>query len=107
MRIIIRKVLFSIMLATTGLMFSQAVVANEGYGSTSITKIDKAKKIIEFSDVKFKYDMNTIVYDLHGKIVDFDLLQAGMTANIGYNPAKRFVGYPTIESLHLRTLIDD
>jgi len=87
-------------------MFSQVVVANEGFGSASISKIDKVKKIIDFGDVKFKYDKNTIIYDLHGKKVDFDLLEAGMTAKIGYNSSKRYVGYPTLQSLHLRSMIE-
>jgi len=107
MKLFIRQVLFGLMLITTGLMFSQTVVANEGYGSESIHKIDKSKKIIDFGDVKFKYDKNTMVYDLHGNKVDFDLLEAGMSAKIGYDKTKRFVGYPTLQSLHLRTMIED
>lgn len=107
MKIFIRQVLFGLILVTTGLMFSQTVLANEGYGSASISKIDKAKQIIDFGDVKFKYDKNTVIYDLHGKKIDFDSLQAGMTARIGYNSSQRFVGYPTLQSLHLRSIIDD
>jgi len=107
MKLFIRQVLFGLVLVTTGLMFSQSVVANEGYGSASIHKIDKSKKIIDFGDVKFKYDKNTKVYDLYGKKVDFDLLEAGMSAKIGYNKSQRYVGYPTLQSLHLRSMIED
>ena len=107
MKMFIKQMLLGLMLTITGFIFSQAVVANEGYGSASIFKIDKAKKIIDFGDFKFKYDKNTIIYDLHGKKIDFDLLDAGMSAKIGYNKAERFVGYPTLRSLHLRSIIED
>jgi len=30
-----------------------------------------------------------------------------MSAKIGYNKAERFVGYPTLRSLHLRSIIED
>jgi len=106
MKLFIRQVLLGLTLISAGLMFSQVVVANEGYGSASISKIDKVKKIIDFGDFKFKYDKNTIVYDLFGKKVDFDLLEAGMTTKIGYDKTQRYVGYPTLKSLHLRTVIE-
>ena len=107
MKLFIRQILFGILLATTGLMFSQSVVANEGFGSASIAKIDKSKKIIDFGEAKFKYDKNTMVYDLFGKKVDFDLLEAGMKVRIGYDKSKRYVGYPTVQSLYLRSITDD
>ncbi|MCW8933156.1 MAG: hypothetical protein OQK98_00390 [Gammaproteobacteria bacterium] len=106
MKIFIRQMVLGLTLITAGLMFSQVVIANEGYGSASISKINKAKKIIDFGDVKFKYDNNTIIYDLYGKKVDFDLLEEGMTAKIGVDTTQRYVGYPTLQSLHLRTVIE-
>lgn len=93
-------------LITAGLMFSQVVVADGGYGAESINKIDKAKKIIDFGEYKFKYDKNIVIYDLHGKRVDFDLLEEGMSAKIGYDKTQRFVGYPTLRSLHLKSVIE-
>lgn len=107
MKLFIRQVLLGITLVTAGLMFSQTAVADEGYGSASISNIDKAKKIVDFGDFKFKYDRNTIVYDLYGKKVDFDMLEAGMTAKINFDKSQRYVGYPTLKSLQLRSVIED
>lgn len=102
----IRQLMLGFILVLSGLMFSQAAIANEGYGSVSIVKVDTKKQIIVFDKYQFKYDKNTIIYDLSGNKLDINDIKAGMTARVGYNPAQRFVGYRTLTTLHIKTFID-
>ncbi len=106
MKTIIKKISLSFVLFSFGLMFSQPNWADGGYGESTIVKINTKKRIIDFGNHKFKYDKNTVVYDLYGKKVDITQLEAGMTAKAVYNPAQRYVGYPTVQKLHLKTILE-
>ncbi len=101
-----KQIVLGFLLIFSGFVFSQLAVANEGFGSSSIVNIDKTKKIIDFGDQKFKYDKNTVVYSLQGKKFDINVLEKGMVAKAGFNPAQRYVGYPVLQSVHLKSTID-
>lgn len=106
MKSIIKQLVSVLFLVMSVVMVSQSVQANEGYGAASIVSIDAKKKIIDFGDNKFKFDAKTIVYDIQGKKVDISDLKAGMTASVGIDPERRYVGFPTLKSLHLKSVIE-
>ena len=94
------------LLTFAGLGFAQVAHANEGYGSAGIVSIDMKKKIIDFGDFKFKFDSDTVVYDVDGNRVSFSELKPGMSAKVGFDQSKRFVGYPTLQNIRLKSVIE-
>ncbi|MCW9015065.1 MAG: hypothetical protein OQL06_14950 [Gammaproteobacteria bacterium] len=90
----------------SGLLFIQTAQANEGYGSATIVSVDMKKNIIDLGELKFKFDSKTVVYDLFGNQVDISVLKSGMSANVAIDATQRYVGYPILKGLYLKSVIE-
>lgn len=100
-----RKILLSFLVAVAGLMNFQVLMANELGGPKIIDDINLSKKIIKFSGQSFKFNKNTKVYDSKGNRIEMTILQRNMLVVPVYDVGSRYVGYPTVQKIYLKSVI--
>jgi len=108
MKAVVKHFVINIVLVISVLAFQQSAYANEGIGGSSeIESIDTKKKIISLGKLKFKYDKKTTVIDRNGKHLDISVLQPGVSVRVDVDPARRYVGYPTLRSLFVKGSLEE
>jgi len=107
MRMINRFILLSVIFSSV-VFISQSAQAETGLlGSNNMTKsiarLDKKKKWIQFSKMKFSYNGKTYITDPEGRKVSADALKEGIIVTIKLDVYQRYISSPVLSEIHIET----